>query len=217
MSCTIRDLDRSEMEENGRRINIYCYGDSLTAGYLNYYGDYHPYTTKLLELLSNEFPNHKFKITEAGVSGETTYELKNRLTPSLQYFRDMKNKRFDFVIILGGTNDLGAASEEEIFNNLKCMYSLCAKEYSMKVVGITIPESAFGHLEQIVSKRVAVNSKIREYFSPENNNDQVCFVDIEKHLPYSKDSGLWIDALHFNAKGYDQMGVHIFDVLKRLI
>lgn len=202
---------------SGRKIRIYCYGDSLTAGFLSY-ADFHPYSFKLLELLSADFPNHTFKITQGGIPGETTYQMKNRLIHSLQYFRDIKGKKFDFVIILGGTNDLGTASEEEIFNNLKYMYKLCANEYAAKVVGVTIPESAFGHIEKIVVKRVNVNKKIREYFSLENSSDgKVSFVDIEQHLPYSKESGIWFDSLHFNRKGYDEMGIHIFNTLKSFI
>ena len=102
-------------------LQILAFGDSLTAGYYNYGQDYHPYAKHLEHLF--QLANIPVQIYVQGVSGE-------RVVPNMvERLRSLLEKVVlcDWIIILGGTNDLGnGLTAEKIFKEgLQPMYEMC--------------------------------------------------------------------------------------------
>jgi len=123
--------------------------------------------------------------------------------------RFKQGKKFSFVILLGGTNDIGGYSPSfHIWNTLEKLYKHIEKESAI-VIPMTIPEAYWKDADYI-KKRSELNTKIRERATQK----QVPCVDIEKLIPFSKETGLWDDNLHFSPTGYDTLGTHIFESIK---
>ena len=83
---------------------ILCFGDSLTEGYtFQASGQFHPYSTKLQQLLEAHC-HDSVEVRMAGVSGEIVVPS---MTQRLDRLLKEASQPYDWVIILGGTNDLG--------------------------------------------------------------------------------------------------------------
>eukprot|EP01126_Amoeba_proteus_P024239 TRINITY_DN2444_c0_g4_i7.p1 TRINITY_DN2444_c0_g4~~TRINITY_DN2444_c0_g4_i7.p1 ORF type:complete len:139 (+),score=35.61 TRINITY_DN2444_c0_g4_i7:302-718(+) len=111
-----------------------------------------------------------------------------------------------YVIILGGTNDLGQRNSSQIIKNLDRLYKH-VKATQAFLVALTIPSSAFT-FPWYLNVRGEVNSWIR------NNKEVDVLVDLEESVPFSFSSGLWDDSLHFSPEGYDLVGLHIFEACR---
>ncbi len=112
---------------------ILCFGDSLTAGFQaptreHPTGLETPYGHFLQELLGERVP-----VQVRGVCGELTGEMATR------FRREVLQARPNYVVILGGTNDLGwQARPSEVMRNLLKMYELARAE-SIIPVPVTVP------------------------------------------------------------------------------
>jgi len=82
-----------------QQLKILAWGDSLTAGY--FAGGSHPYSIELKCLIEAKYPNVNLTMDQQGLSGERTLEMSLRLKEYLK-----SSAKFDFVLILGGTNDI---------------------------------------------------------------------------------------------------------------
>lgn len=200
-------------------LRILALGDSLTAGYYKYGRAYHPYSTHLKYLF--ESANISVKIDEQGVSGERVVPtMVNRLRNLLK-----SDAFYDWIIILGGTNDLGSGvSAEKIFQEgLKPMYDMCLNytQKKIKLATMTVIEAAFASpTHKIYKDRQELNAMIRDYVAKINDQDQVCLVDLDKGIPYHSISNdeerqrIWDDGLHLTPAGYDRMATLVFDAIK---
>lgn len=120
-----------------------------------------PYGRFLKELIGNSV-----EIIIKGVSGELTGEMVLRLD------RDVISKRPDYVVILGGANDLGwGAHPSEIMRNLVMMYERARSE-SIQPVSVTIP-SIRGY-DPLIPPRQVLNNLMIEYCK----SKQQSFVDL---------------------------------------
>lgn len=153
---------------NSRRlVRIICFGDSLTAGFQsptreNPQGQSTPYGEWLQERLGATS-----QVRVSGICGELTGEM------VLRFRRDVLTHEPHYVVILGGTNDLGwNGPAHEIMRNLVKMY-----EQTLAAGGVPVPvtvpslrvedagasreglEWVAGHLE----RRRELNALIREY------------------------------------------------------
>jgi acyl-CoA thioesterase I len=114
-------------------LRIITFGDSLTVGFQsptaeNPRGAATPYGRFLQKLLGDSA-----EILVRGVSGELTGEMAMRLG------RDVIPLRPDYVVILGGANDVGwGAQPQEIMTNLIAMYER-ARGAGIQPVAVTIP------------------------------------------------------------------------------
>lgn len=138
-----------------KTIRIVAFGDSLTVGYQaptskNPEGLFTPYAGFLKERLGD-----KIEILVKGVSGELTGEMVMRLQ------RDVIAHRPDYVIILGGTNDLGwGAPPEEVMRNLAVLYER-SKAAGIQPIPVTVP-SILG-FDRLIPPRKLLNQMIQEY------------------------------------------------------
>ncbi len=192
-------------------MRIVALGDSLTAGLQTTLGGAYsfqsnPYTRYLRNMAQDHLNNLKsdieVEIINAGVCGELTSDMLKR------FGRDVVEKQPSYVIIVGGTNDIGwGLDPNDIFVNLRMMYDM-AESSGVKNVACTIP-SILG-FDGLIPPRLELNSRIRM----EAERRGMGFVDLfeatsdpETKRLLRRYSG---DGLHLNTEGYRRMGEVIF-------
>jgi lysophospholipase L1-like esterase len=217
-------------------INIYCLGNSLTAGYPGYSpsmdgissgrgnikSQYQYWLNNLTEeflksrmedLSDNQIPNLRF--INKGIPGEVSRGLLNRIEPDLLLADPIP----DYVIIVIGTNDLlWGTPKKDIFKNIKKVHSLC-KESDILSIGATIPPIRNEISQRHYNKqKEELNGKLQDYFSKEN----IPYCDLYKGMRDQngnlKDEYSMNDGIHFTVKGYKKMGEIIFNLtLKKVV
>ena len=210
---------------------ILCFGDSLTEGYTFQEGStfqksgyFHPYSTELHKLLA-EHCQETVVVHSAGVSGE-------KVVPSMSERLDKLLKEasqpYDWVIILGGTNDLGTGAlgtgcrAEDLLPHLLALHDR-AKETGSRTLALAIPqyinELNPGN-EKFRSEKAKVNDGLKVY--SEQADCKTYFVDLWNDLPFGALSAeervlYWVDDAHMTPRGYDKMAHVIFDCLRQHI
>ncbi len=146
---------------------IICFGDSLTAGFQSPtaehpMGQETPYGRFLQEYLG---PSADIRIS--GICGELTGEM------AMRFRRDVVQHQPRYVVLLGGTNDLGwNAQPADIMRNLVKMYEL-ARASHITPVPVTVPSvrvetagagpETWNWVEQHLERRSVLNGFIRDY------------------------------------------------------
>ena len=196
-------------------MRILAIGDSLTAGYYNHGLSHHPYSLRLLQLISSL--DIAVTIDQKGISGE-------RVVPSmvrrLESLLTEQNSSYDWVMVLGGTNDLATSRPaEQIFNEgLKLMYDMVLRRDSdVQLVVMTVIENGlYSPTHRHDRQRQEVNELIRNYA----NNPRVHLVDLAKEIrfhhvdDFQQRDATWDDGVHFKAAGYDRMADLIFQAIQ---
>ncbi|CAG8645616.1 17346_t:CDS:2 [Acaulospora morrowiae] len=190
-----------------RRLILYLLGDSLTEGYTRSGTVFHPYKIQLEKRLKNVYPN--FEITQEGISGDRASGrfMVRRLTTYLNN-KSSEGEIVDWVIIMGGTNDIFQVSSDKTFEGLKNLYDIC-EQHNSKVLALSILEfnkEWAGY--EYDKRRVDVNELIRQ---------NMFFYDIARDLPFDSNSYWEPDGVHLTAEGYDRMGDLIFEELHKKI
>ena len=194
-------------------IEILGLGNSLTAGTPGYdpvFGgdERSQYGFWLLESSKSEGQHH-ISFVNQGVPGELAQLMRGRLERLLQ------QKRYDTVIILGGSNDIGwGYPVHAIFKTLTNLWGL-ASDKGARVVTCTVPPigSIFPDIQE---KQRELNSLI---LRAPNEIEGIVTVDLFSVLADSNDlllpafdSG---DGLHLSIQGYKQMGETIWKNISR--
>ncbi len=117
---------------------ILCFGDSLTAGYQ---------AATMASPQMRETPYGRFlqdrlgaraRVAVSGRCGETTGDMVTRFP------RDLKPHRPAWVVILGGTNDLGwQAAPSDIMDNLAYLYDHSLNR-GIRPIAVTVPSIRVG-------------------------------------------------------------------------
>ena len=110
----IRGYENTMAETSGTNVSlptklrVLCFGDSLTAGYTKYGKEHHPYADNLRADLQYLLSTKEIDVEVEGLSGDL---VQGR---TAQFLRRIKAKcpvdeprQYDWIIIMGGTNDLG--------------------------------------------------------------------------------------------------------------
>ena len=102
---------------------ILCFGDSLTEGYVARGTIMHPYGRSLLSSLGSlAGAPYACVVEESGLSGELSSAMVARLAAVLAHAKDQA-RPYDWVILLGGTNDLcHNVPTEQIIRQLHTMH-----------------------------------------------------------------------------------------------
>ncbi|CAF1287404.1 unnamed protein product [Rotaria sordida] len=197
-------------------LRFLAFGDSLTAGFYNYGLSYHPYAIKLLNLFSSV--NIPIIVDKKGIPGECVIpSMINRLENIL----NENSSHYDWIIVLGGTNDLAyKQSAEYIFNHgLKLIYNMILerKNLNTKLSVMTIIENGFYTPDSTYDKqRQILNNMIRNYVKNCDDQNRICLIDIDKHINYHSMNDIkqrdiiWDDFVHLTPDGYDLMAKIIF-------
>ncbi|CAF0785717.1 unnamed protein product [Adineta steineri] len=194
-------------EQQPLPLSILAIGDSLTAGYYNGGWGHHPYAIHLADLL--ESAHIPVKIDQRGVSGERVVPtMVNRLHSFLE-----KGTSYDWIIILGGTNDLaGSVLAENIFTKgLEPMYAMCLNQSQTKtkLAVMTVIENGYDSPSHEDDKeRQILNDMIRNYVTNTDKPDRVYLVDLDKGILFHSMNNderlqIWDDCVHLTSSGYD--------------
>jgi len=184
-------------------IRIVTFGDSLTTGYQSpgpggFLGASTPYGEFLRGLLADTA-----EVLIRAVNGELTGEM------VLRFGSDVISLKPDYVVILGGTNDLGwGASPHDVMRNIGAMYER-ARGAGVQAVAVTVP--SIRGLDQLIPPRLLLNRLIVDYC---RSRSQPC-VDLftataepeTQRLaePYSN------DGLHLTTEGYRLLADLLYD------
>ncbi|KAF9438669.1 hypothetical protein BGZ76_006042 [Entomortierella beljakovae] len=208
-------------------INILCIGDSLTAGHIGY-RQYSPYTEPLKALLLDNpaFNNHTISITNAGVDGETTDEILPRLSTQLQ------ENRFDYVVLLAGTNDIGWISSEDTtipaedaisHITFEPMYTLLTNSESVKgFIQLTVPYNSSDRRSAFYkANKDALNHRITQNPCPKKSvldlNDPALNFNYFFLSEQDQDKYWLWDNLHYSVDGYTRIAECIYPALVKMI
>ena len=136
-------------------LRIITFGDSLTVGFQsptaeNPQGKSTPYGQSLQKLMGDSA-----EVLVRGINGELTGEMAMRLGT------DVIPLRPDYVVILGGANDVGwGARPSGIMRNLVAMYER-ARGAGIKPVAVTIP--SIRGADSLIPTRQVLNRLILDY------------------------------------------------------
>ena len=219
--------------QSGKLVRILCFGDSLTFGLTN--GWPHPYTTKLQEYFNfreqkrprSQSILHHVQLSNAGRSGDKVQqEMLSRLQGILQ-----GATKYDWVIILGGTNDLfgmrsiwaenNKVKDEHLIFNAITQLHRAAHKTGARTVAMTIPAlqcevNRKRRISVIMEVRLKVNEMIRNFVK--HSGGKVILADLDKKMPLSRDQMLCGDGVHLTASAYDNMAYIIYQsIYKELV
>jgi len=192
-------------------MRIVALGDSLTVGEnefdLSDSDDYASYP-RYLEILAQEHLRGRQTRTEVnvinkGMCGDLTSGMVERFS------QDVVEEKAEYVIILGGTNDVGwGVDEAMIARNLTTMYDMALNK-GIVPVACSVP-SILG-FDGLIPPRLRLNSMIRT----EAEKRKIAFVDLFAATAEPRSDRLSekysADGLHLNAKGYRWIGQYMFD------
>lgn len=195
-------------------MNIICFGDSLTVGYQSPTDEvpyYHatPYGERLHAWLGEHGT-----VLIRGVNGEMTSEMVRRFS------RDVLESQPAMVIILGGTNDLGANMRPDcIFNNLVTLYDQ-ARAASIFPVAITVPSLRSATPDDdhaVLRSQIAYRMELNQLLVNHCHVSDIPCIDLftrtsdpESHLLASEYSN---DGLHLSSQGYRLLAQLLWDHL----
>lgn len=173
---------------------IICFGDSLTTGFQSPTAecpDYQetPYGRFLAERLGD-----RVRVQISGVCGELTEEMVER------FDRDVVRHRPAWVVLLGGTNDLGwNLQPAEIIRNLTAMYERAVRA-GILVAAVTVP--SIRGFDDHIARRHDLNALIADSCAHRNLPCVDLFTATAEPntqrlaAPYSN------DGLHLTTAGY---------------
>jgi lysophospholipase L1-like esterase len=193
-------------------MKIVALGDSLTVGetgfmYSSSEEPVVPYP-KCLEALAEEYLRSRrsavsVEVLNKGVNGDLTSGMLERFS------RDVSDEKPDYVIILGGANDIGWGLDvRTITHNLTRMYD-AAQRRGISAVACSVP-SILG-FDDLIPPRLDLNRAI----NAEAENRRMPFLDIFTATADKRNNRLLedysADGLHLNSKGYERIGRYVFD------
>lgn len=118
--------------------HIVCFGDSLTAGFQSPTADNPQGTETPYGRFLQELTGPSVRVSVSGICGELTGEMALRFRSAVLVHHPT------YVVILGGTNDLGwNAAPADIMRNLLKMYELAAAA-GITPVPVTVPSIRVG-------------------------------------------------------------------------
>jgi len=198
-------------------MKIVALGDSLTVGETEFKSSDSDKSTsypKYLEILAEQHlsslqSDMEVNVLNRGICGDLASGMLERFS------RDVVDEKADYVIILGGTNDLGWGFDPAmIAHNLTTMYDT-ARNKGMVAVACSVP-SILG-FDELIPPRLHLNRMIRT----EAEKSSITFVDLFTATADPRNNRLSedysADGLHLNMKGYQRMGKYMFDKWLRAV
>lgn len=220
----------STRDSNPYSRRILCFGDSITSGYYNHGHSFHPYSQRLSQLLNSD-GRLEYYVKASGKVREMAHGSMARRLPQVLG----NSSRFDWVIILGGTNDVAHVKnfgdddsfmnqlisvwKPRIVRDIEVLHEI-AHNYGARTVLLTIPETAYEawpNFKTLWVMRNKINQDLRKYARESQGNTVLCDLaaKLPRHsLPLQSQNLLWNDHLHLTPYGYDKMADIVYQCLK---
>jgi lysophospholipase L1-like esterase len=205
---------------------IICFGDSLTAGYQSPAFDA-PYLaeTPYGRFLQDRL-HGKACIAVSGLCGETTGEMVARFS------KEVLPRRPAWVVILGGTNDLGCQiAPHDVMENLRRMYEAALGQGS-RPVAVTVPSiridggpenvgsplaetglagDASRWLADHIERRRKLNRLIADYCAHQSLPCVDLFADTAEPTSGQLAARYSNDGLHLTTAGYERLATLLYE------
>lgn len=198
-----------------RRLRIVAMGDSLTVGFIPTRLADQPYSRFLAEMIdayvTRVNPAHDFTVhlINRGVNGDLTRDMLRR------FQRDVIAEQPQYVILLGGSNDVGwGFPVDAIFSNLQAMYD-AARQHAVEPIGCTVP-SVLGW-DDGIPPRQELNQLVKGFC---REQDMLCadvFEGTCDPTTHRLTTAYASDGLHFNAVGYRRLAEIVFNDALRTV
>ena len=119
-----------------KTLRILCFGDSLTAGYTMCGYEHYPYADHLRVGLEHMLCSSQIDVEVAGLSGD---QVRGQYLGRIQAKCPItKERRYDWIIIMGGTNDLGWGQRPEaIYEGLSEFFPHAFKNHTQQATQFT--------------------------------------------------------------------------------
>ena len=186
--------------------HLLCFGDSLTAGYQTGADGLGLNAETPPGGFIQEWLGSQAQVVVTAICGETTAEMVQRFSQSVL----ARNPRF--VVILGGTNDLGLGlTPLHIRENLRWMYQY-ARKAGIEPVGVTVPsiclgeggsQSIPGWAKNHIKQRLVLNKEIADMCEKLNMKCLDLFLETVDSMGQLLAVRFSSDGLHFNTAGYE--------------
>ena len=185
---------------------IVAFGDSLTVGYQSP-TMLHPWyrETPYADFLSARMNKNgrPVNIIVRGISGELTHEMVSR------FHRDAIEHKPDYVIILGGTNDLGwGVPIDEIISNIGSMYEQAISS-GIRPVGVTVP--SIRDFDFLIPQRLELNNKIKSECESLAISCVDLFTALAEPGAFRLAEEYSNDGLHLTTEGYRLLADLLYD------
>ena len=214
-----------------RQLRILCFGDSLTAGYNKHGKNFFPYCSPLGNILRYHSAMNIY--TEAkGIVGEMAHK---QMTHRLPMVLGNATSQYDWIIILGGTNDIlhvkNFGDDDEFLNQLEDIWQPritkdieklheIAYGYGAHTILLTVPENSIEQWPEyhpLLKMREKINDSLRNFAYGSNGRTVLC--DLAKMVPRhsltpAMENMIWDDHLHMTPQGYTKMSQAVFDCLR---
>ncbi|GMK57921.1 hypothetical protein CspeluHIS016_0407550 [Cutaneotrichosporon spelunceum] len=187
-------------------LRILCFGDSLTSGWSS--APDAPYATSLEKRVRAAFPSQSVFVQADGQPGDTAaHGFPRRM-------RKAATQPWDWVIVLGGTNDLAYDERpDKVLAGLKETWSLAqSSSDTTQVLALTVPEA-----EWTDSDRTAVNAAIMSHSAPRYHAFDFASAFPFHSLSPEERARWWDDDVHFTPAGYGRMGELVGDALVEIM
>jgi lysophospholipase L1-like esterase len=204
----------------GPSVKIFCYGDSLTAGWHEGGLSLTPYAPKLQDTMREILGHDNVMVRHRGLPGWTASAMldaaddpDNGLRGLLRKIHGGEKKEGEkhaiaACVIIAGTNDLAySTSSDEIAESILGLHSLAHRE-GVATVSVDIPESAAALMQKDYgSVRKQVNDKLMQTAL----SDSMCLhvpCPVVWRPPNQEGGEMWEpDGLHMSGAGYEALGM----------
>jgi len=224
---------------------VYCFGDSLTAGYAPPGKDLYPYAKDLQIALGPLAPTESLgaSVWWNGLVAWPAIDMGTKANFD-RYLADQQNDRqrtiddnnndngislneelpppFDLVVVLAGTNDLKyTANSDAIFQSIQTLHEMIRK-LGTPTIALGIPPIGLLpgwwpiHLEPTLSLIRDVNEKLRSW-AESTDKPKTTFVPFPIQT-VDQSSGLWNpDEMHLSKSGYELAGKSLAPIVAKII
>jgi lysophospholipase L1-like esterase len=214
------------------RTNILAFGDSITKGLVKHepVETYYPYSESLMKTLNRVHSKDVvFVVENHGLNGDRAIG-----TAQARLRAALREKQYEWVIILMGTNDLSRYFKtfksdnfkklfendsvflDKLYDNIKKLCEMALRTNAMVILGTITAwqcEEQIQMCDPLMANREALNAKIRNFVK--DTRELLILADFDKELQYKKMSEkkrkqYWQDDVHLTETGYEAMAKLVY-------
>ncbi|CAB3995349.1 Hypothetical predicted protein [Paramuricea clavata] len=211
------------------RTNILAFGDSITKGFVKHepVETYYPYSESLMKTLNRVHSKDViFVVENHGLNGDRAIG-----TAQARLRAALREKQYEWVIIVMGTNDLSRYFKsdnfkklyendsvflDKLFDNIKKLCEMALRTNAIVILGTITArqcEEQTQICDSLMANREALNAKIRNFVM--DTKELLILADFDKELQYKtmsekKRKQYWQDDVHFTETGYEAMAKLVY-------